>query len=48
MEKNVLFNIYSMLICCFIGGGNFKEAKDVLEDMRKIGVENSMFLFREA
>ena len=48
MEKSILFNLYSMLICCFVNNGNFKEAKDVVKDMKKISIKNSMLLFREA
>ena len=48
MQNNQLFNLYSNLCVYFMKQGNFREAKQVVNDMENLGVMNTLLLFRKA
>lgn len=48
MENGILFNLYSNLSSYYLKAKHFKEARDVIKDMEKINVKNSVLNFRKA
>lgn len=48
MEKGIILNLYQNLASCFLKGKHFEEAREVIKDIEKLGLENSLIFFKKA
>lgn len=48
MEKGIVFNLLQNLSAYFLKAKHYKEAREVIKDLEKLGTSNSTLNFRKA